>query len=197
MICSATLPAAQQGKRRTSEQRADPLSRPFGDDFVQADAAESVCSLAAGQRAAGGVAIRNVPATPDLRTFAGAAPESEAWLSFCRDIFVNRDFAPRARQATLRVGGLQGSDSVSTRTLPLNPSRIRSHSKSSFLSVNFPDAAAGKFTLSRPAPAGAYCQKHRRGSHQQGLPIANGGGGDLASQLQSPAAHPGPRPEEA
>ena len=109
------------------------------------------------------MAIRNVPGTPDLRTFAGAAPESDAWLSFCRDIFVNRHFAPRAGQAALRVGGLQGSDSVSTRTLPLNPSRIRSHSKSSFLSVNFSDAAAGKFTLFPSLARGGLLPKTPQG----------------------------------
>ena len=60
-------------------------------------------------------------ATTDLRTFAGAAPESDELLSFCRDIFVNRRFAPLAGQADLRVGGLQGSDSVSTQHPPLKP----------------------------------------------------------------------------
>jgi hypothetical protein len=36
-------------------------------------------------------------------------------------MFVNRLFAPLAGQADLRVGGLQGSDSVSTRHPPLKP----------------------------------------------------------------------------
>ncbi len=60
-------------------------------------------------------------ATTDLRTFAGAAPESDELLSFCRDIFVNRRFAPLAGQPDLSVGGLQGSDSVSTQHPPLKP----------------------------------------------------------------------------
>ena len=60
-------------------------------------------------------------ATTDLRTFAGAAPESDELLSFRRDIFINRRFAPLAGQADLRVGGLQGSDSVSTQHPPLKP----------------------------------------------------------------------------
>ena len=54
-----------------------------------------------------------------IRTFAGAAPESAEPLSFRRDIFVDRLFAPLAGQADLSVGGLQGSDSVSTRYPPL------------------------------------------------------------------------------
>ncbi len=41
--------------------------------------------------------------------------------SFSRDVFVNRLFAPLAGQADLRVGGLQGADSVSTRHAPLKP----------------------------------------------------------------------------
>lgn len=70
---------------------------------------------------AGGVSLRIVTATTDLRTFAGTAPESDELLSFRRDIFVNRLFAPLVGQAALRVGGLQGSDSVSTRHPPLKP----------------------------------------------------------------------------
>ena len=60
-------------------------------------------------------------ATTDLRTFAGAAPDSDELLSFCRDSFVNRCFAPLAGQPDLSVGGLQGSDSVSTQHPPLKP----------------------------------------------------------------------------
>ena len=60
-------------------------------------------------------------ATTDLRTFACAAPESDELLSFCRGIFVNRLFAPLAGQPGLKLGGLQGSDSVSTRHPPLIP----------------------------------------------------------------------------
>lgn len=60
-------------------------------------------------------------ATADLRTFVGAAPESDKLLSFRRDIFLNRLFALLAGQADLRVGGLQGSDSVSTQHPPLKP----------------------------------------------------------------------------
>jgi len=37
-----------------------------------------------------------VTATADFRTIAGAAPESDELLSFRRDIFVNRLFAPLA-----------------------------------------------------------------------------------------------------
>jgi len=59
--------------------------------------------------------------TTAIRTFAGATPESDVLLSFCRDIFVNRLLAPLAGQTDLRVGGLQGSDSVSTRHPPLKP----------------------------------------------------------------------------
>jgi len=67
------------------------------------------------------VSPRIVTATADLRTFAGAAPESDLLLSFCRDIFINRIFAPLAGQPDLRVGELQGSDSVSIRHSPLKP----------------------------------------------------------------------------
>ena len=70
------------------------------------------------------MAIRNVPATPDLRTFAGAAPESDELLSIGQDIFVNLLFAPLAGQADLRVRGLEAPDSASTRHPPLKPSRI-------------------------------------------------------------------------
>lgn len=55
------------------------------------------------------------------RTFAGVKPESDVVLSFRRDILVNRGFAPLADQADLRVGGLQGSESVSARHPPLTP----------------------------------------------------------------------------
>ena len=65
----------------------------------------------------------------------------------------------RAGQADLGVRILWGPDSVSTRTLPLNHSRIRSPSKSSFLSVNFPDAAARKFTLFPSRARGGLLQK--------------------------------------
>jgi hypothetical protein len=59
--------------------------------------------------------------TTAIRTFAGTTPEPDVLLSFRRDISVNRLFAPLAGQADLRVGGLQGSDSVSTRHPPLKP----------------------------------------------------------------------------
>ncbi len=67
------------------------------------------------------MSLRIVPATTDLRTFAGAAPESDELLSFGRVIFVNRLFTPLAGRANLRLGGLQGSDSVSTQHPPLKP----------------------------------------------------------------------------
>jgi len=54
------------------------------------------------------LSLRIVADTTDLRTFAGAAPESDESLSFRRDIFVDRRFAPLAGQADSRVGGLQG-----------------------------------------------------------------------------------------
>jgi len=47
-----------------------------------------------------------VPATTGLRTFAGAAPESDVLLSFRRNISVNRLLAPLAGQEDLSVGGL-------------------------------------------------------------------------------------------
>ena len=59
--------------------------------------------------------------TTDLRTFAVAAPESDELLSFRRDIFVNRRFAPLAGQTVVRVGGHQGSHSVSIGHPPLKP----------------------------------------------------------------------------
>ena len=62
-----------------------------------------------------------MPARTGLRTFAGTTPEPDVLLSFHRDISVNRLSAPLAGQADLRVGGLQGSDSVSTRHPPLKP----------------------------------------------------------------------------
>ena len=67
------------------------------------------------------MSLRIVTATTDLRTFAGAAPESDELLSFCRDSFVNGLFGPLTGQADLRVGGLLGSDSVSSRNPPLKP----------------------------------------------------------------------------
>ena len=64
---------------------------------------------------------RIVPIPTDRRTFASAAPELDELLSFCRDSFVNGLFGPLTGQADLRVGGLRGSDSVSTRHPPLKP----------------------------------------------------------------------------
>ena len=70
--------------------------------------------------------------TTDLRTFAVAAPESDELLSFRRDIFVNRRFASLAGQTVVKVGGHQGSDSVSIGHPPLKslpdpiPLKIRS-----------------------------------------------------------------------
>ena len=64
---------------------------------------------------------RIVPIPTDRRTFASAAPELDELLSFCRDSFVNGLFGPLTGQADLRVGGLQGSDSVSSRNPPLKP----------------------------------------------------------------------------
>ena len=57
----------------------------------------------------------------DLRTFAVAAPEPVELLSFRWDIVVNRLLAPLAGQADLRVGGLKGADSVSSRNPPFEP----------------------------------------------------------------------------
>ena len=67
------------------------------------------------------MSLRIVTATTNRRTFAVAAPESEALLSFRRDLFVNRLFAPQTGQTVVRVGGHQGSDSVSISHPPLKP----------------------------------------------------------------------------
>ena len=53
-------------------------------------------------------------ATTDLPTFSCAAPESDELLSFRRDSFGNRRFAPPTGQTVVRVGGHPGSDFVST-----------------------------------------------------------------------------------
>ena len=60
-------------------------------------------------------------ASTDVRISANPPSKSDKLSSFCRNIFVNRLFAPQAGQADLRVGGLRGSDSVSTRHPPLKP----------------------------------------------------------------------------
>ena len=81
----------------------------------------------------------------DLRTFAVAAPEFDELLSFRRVIFVNRHFAPLAGQADFRVGVLQGGRTpLPAETLPLNPFRIRSPRKSSFLSAPTPKSDFGR-----------------------------------------------------
>jgi hypothetical protein len=52
--------------------------------------------------------------------------------------------------------------------------------------TTFPTPPRANLHFSRPATAGAYCKKNRRGSHQQGLPIANGGGGGLGIPIAIP-----------
>jgi hypothetical protein len=67
------------------------------------------------------VSLLIVTDTSAIRTFTGVTPELEVLLSFRRHISVNWAFAPLAGQTDSRFGGLKGSESVSTRHLPLKP----------------------------------------------------------------------------
>ncbi len=86
-----------------------------------------------------------VTATTDVRTSACAGPTSGELSSFCRGVLVNRLFAPLVGQAGLRVGGLQGSDSVSTRHPPVQPLPDPIP-----LKIQFPFSNGRKLLLLRP-----------------------------------------------
>ena len=67
------------------------------------------------------MSLRIVTVTIDLQTFANAASDLDELLSFPRALFLNRLLAPLTGQPKLKVGGLQGSDSVFTLHPPRNP----------------------------------------------------------------------------
>ena len=76
-----------------------------------------------------------VIATTDGPIFANVPSKPNELLKFRREICVNRLFALLAGLMDLRAGDQRGLIQFLPVTLPLNPSRIRSPWKSSFLSA--------------------------------------------------------------